>query len=417
MIGSDLYIVTNHYVNQADEDKPESYIPYCSSYGENHLVPSSCIYVAEEMTSAVYTVISGIDVTRPDNHISSASVLGFSGTVYASGDNIYIASYKSNNINYWMESDEISTDNEPPQTKVDGETNLYRFSISDAEVSYTASGSVEGNLINQFAMDEYDGAFRIATTVYEYELPENSYQDYDSKRYYYYRQTTYYNNLYILNEDMNIISAITEIAPEERIYSVRFDGEIGYMVTFRQVDPLFAIDLSDATQPKILSELKIPGFSTYMHPYGEGLLFGFGQHADENTGGIEGLKLSMFNVSDKTDVTEQAVLKLGINYYGSAALNNHKAILVDAQKNIIGFPVNYSKSSNEYYSSNSGYVFYKYENKEFVKLGSIELSDSYKYQGLRGFYIGDYAYIFSENEFIASYDISSFAQKDIHTFK
>ncbi|PKM62554.1 MAG: hypothetical protein CVU97_04775 [Firmicutes bacterium HGW-Firmicutes-21] len=435
MIGSELYIITTQYVYSPDEDKPETYIPHCSSYKAAYLVPLDCIYIADEMKSAIYTVITGIDVTKPDNHKSNVSVLGFAGTVYSSGSNIYIAAYRPNNLYNYIEveedsvSDVVNNDiksdsssktdtskdysNEVLDTKLGGITDIYRFSIDNAVITYSANGSVDGNLINQFAMDEFDGAFRVATTVYEYESRSNNYYNSDGKRYYYYNQSTHYNNLYILNADLNITGSITGIAPDERIYSVRFDGTVGYMVTFRQTDPLFAIDLSDKSAPRVLSALKIPGFSTYMQTYGDGLLFGFGRDADED-GRALGLKLSMFDVSDKTDVTEQAILKLGTEYYDSAALNNHKAILVDANKNIIGFPVVHYNTNN-YYSKNA-YAFYKYENERFVKLGIINMSDNYNYNGLRGLYIGNFVYIFCENEAITSYDLSTFKQVDTLAF-
>ncbi|HAN21355.1 MAG: hypothetical protein A2Y15_07060 [Clostridiales bacterium GWF2_36_10] len=489
MVGSDLYIVTTHYVYNPDINKPESYVPYCSSYSSEYLIPAECIYVAEDMTNAAYTVITGIDVTEPDNHVSTAAVLGFSGTIYSSDSNIYIAAYRYNNI-YAMrdfgiaiEEDAVAdtadganatepakagddngttatdaTDNgvdatEPDKTDIhyansatatgekviDGATDIYRFSIDNAVVAYAANGSIQGTLINQFSMDEYNDTFRIATTVYEYEL--YTYKDYNSNDAYYYGQSSYYNNLYILDEDLKVTGSLTGLAPNERIYSVRFDGEIGYVVTFRQVDPLFTIDLSDKTSPKVLSALKIPGFSSYMHPYGDGLLFGFGQDADETNGWSQGLKLSMFDISDKTNVTEQSSLKLGTEYYYSAAMYNHKAILVDAKKNLIGFPVeyynyNYNNTETSYtnpdeyekteesygstepvYTAKTGYVFYKYENGKFVLSGSIfNDNTNYNYQGLRGLYIGDYVYIFSENQFITSYDLETFTQVDSVTF-
>ncbi|MDD4164941.1 MAG: beta-propeller domain-containing protein [Eubacteriales bacterium] len=392
MIGEDLYIITTHTVYNPDENKPETYIPYCSSYSSDYLVPADCIYVADEVTNAVYTVVTGIDVTNPYNHISNASVLGFAGTVYSSTSNIYVTAFRSNNIygSIINEKDIVG------QKTVNGETDIYRFSIDDGVVVYSASNSVEGSLLNQFSMDEYEGDFRIATTVYEYKPEIQSYNN--NNNYVYYRQTSYYNNLYILDEELSIAGKIEGIAPNERIYSVRFDGDIGYMVTFRQTDPLFAVDLSDKTNPKILSALKIPGFSSYMHPYGEGLLFGFGKDANEN-GQVRGLKLSMFDISDKTDVKEKSVLNLGQEYYHSEAIDNHKAILVDSEKNLIGFPV--------FKSGSCGYEFYTYKNNSFVKVGGIDLSNYYISE-LRGLYIGNYIYIFAENMFIKSYNIDNF---------
>lgn len=487
MVGKDLYIITNHTIYNPDKDNPATYIPYCSSYDENYLVPSECIYIPKNVESSIYTVITGIDVTQPENHKSNAAILGFSGTVYSSQNNIYVASYHGNNSGRILMTDDVvvgsadinqtqptksiadietASNNAADETAPDkpdtiknnsidstdeseitnetwaqGQTNIYRFSIENGIVEFKASGSVDGRLINQFAMDEYNDMFRVATTVNI--MKAQPYQHGNGKTYYYSSPVSNHNNVYILDQNLKITGRAEKIAPDERIYSVRFDGEIGYVVTFRQVDPLFAIDLSDKTSPKILSALKIPGFSTYMHPYGEGLLFGFGQDADENNGWSQGLKLSMFDVSDKTDVTEKSILKLGANYYYSEALNNHKAILVDTNKNLIGFPVqytgyNYNKTKEPAYKEdvssdtnidgevsgpteaeytiNYGYVFYKYENDEFVKLGSISLTDIYKWEGLRGLYIGDYLYIVSADQFISSYDIHTFEEIDTINF-
>jgi inhibitor of cysteine peptidase len=407
MIGSDLYIVTNHYVYNPNEEDPSTYIPFCSAYDEEYLIPASCIFVPENVQSSQYIVITGTDINKPDNHKSSVATLGFSGTIYASEKNIYVAAHADRkNTN----TPTTSTDSETWTERYSDFTDIYRFSINDGIVNLAASSQIKGNLINQFAMDEYNDAFRVAVTVNEYAMRfkrENGEKVqpsfYDTKR---------YNSLYILDMELNITGSVTDLAPNERIYSVRFDGEIGYVVTFRQTDPLFAIDLSNTTAPKVLSELKIPGFSTYMHPYGDGLLFGIGLDADEN-GRTTGLKMSMFDITDKVNVTEKSIYKLSSNTTYSEALYNHKAILIDAKKNIIGFPVS---EYNYDYSNKSNYKFYKYDNNEFVEIGSILFNEKFDYSNLRGLYIGNYIYIYSQNQFVNSYDMNTFAQVDSYKF-
>ncbi len=140
----------------------------------------------------------------------------------------------------------------------------------------------------------------------------------------------------MLDEDLSLLGKLDGLAEDERVYAVRFFGDTGYFVTYRQIDPLFAVDLSDPAAPKILAELKLPGFSEYLHPYGEGLLFGLGYSVNESRGWTENLKLYMFAISDPAAVSELATLELEEGY--SPATGNHHAILADAEKNIIAFP-------------------------------------------------------------------------------
>jgi uncharacterized secreted protein with C-terminal beta-propeller domain len=142
-----------------------------------------------------------------------------------------------------------------------------------------------------------------------------------------------FNALYVLDADLQVAGSITDLAQDEVIYSARFDGDIGYFVTFRQVDPLFAVDLSNPKAPVVLSALKIPGFSEYLHLWSDGRLFGLGRDADVETGRAGRMKLSMFDTSDPADVTERKTLLLDSDY--SAALYNHKAILISRDKNLI----------------------------------------------------------------------------------
>ena len=126
------------------------------------------------------------------------------------------------------------------------------------------------------------------------------------------------NSVYVLDKELKQIGAIEDLAEDERVYSARFMGEVGYFVTFRETDPLFSVDLSDPEKPKIVGELKIPGFSDYLHFYGEDQLLGIGMNVDEETQITDGVKLSMFDISDKTDVKENpssSATSLGYTIY------------------------------------------------------------------------------------------------------
>lgn len=188
----------------------------------------------------------------------------------------------------------------------------------------------------------------------------------------------------MFDENLDLIGKIDGLAKNEKVYSVRFSGDTAYFVTFRTVDPLFTVDLSDPANPVILSELKIPGFSNYLHPYSDGLLFGLGQDADERTGWTRGMKLSMFDVSDPHAVSEKHCLKL--DSYSSEALYNHKAILVSAEKDLIGFP------------TETGYVIYGYDTeKGFYKKAETALEKLWASHDIRGLYSGDYVYIVTQD--------------------
>ena len=200
------------------------------------------------------------------------------------------------------------------------------------------------------------------------------------------------NSLFVLDENLDVIGSVTNLAKDGQIYSVRFDGPVAYITTFRLVDPLFAVDLTDPAQPRVLSALKIPGFSQYLHVFGENRLFGLGMDADPETGRTTGMKLTMFDTTDKTDVTVRHELLLGDRY--SPALYNHKAILISPEKKLIGFPVD------------NGYAFYSYNDLTgFTRLLQTD-SAEWTYNS-RGLYIGDYAYIVSSSD-VTVFNIQTF---------
>lgn len=430
MVDNYLYLASTFYTQSPDEAYPETYAPLASSYNKKTFVSESNIQMAENFAYPYYTVLTGIDLTKPQSHTSSEAVLGVTGQIYSNGKNIYIAAYDYSNYflgwgwgwrSSFVDGDINDTNSEVYEVgekiRLVSKTNIYRFATEKGVVDFKASGTVEGTLLNQFSMDEYDGAFRIATTVseYTYEVSAISKDASNSDVPVFSNgKTATYSNLYILGLDLKPLGSVEKMGMDERIYSVRFDGDIGYMVTFRQTDPLFAVDLSDKTNPRILSELKIPGFSNYMHSWNDNLLFGLGMDADNN-GITTGLKLSMFDVTDKTNVTEKSITKLGFGY--SEAQYQHKAIIVDSEKNFIGFP---GYSYNENYSSvKRMYYVYSYVDGEFVQRAAIDIfsdTENYYYNEMRGLYIGDHVYIIAVNQGIFSYDMNDYERTDSFIF-
>ncbi len=377
-----IYLVTSYDVGdlrKIEKDKPETYCPSYSTYDGVRCMPAEGISICTNVDCAEYVTIASIDLDNPQKFADMHSVLGGVSNVYSSLENIYISSYIQDN-----------------GTK----TEILRFSIDGTKIDENGSLIVDGSILNQFSMDEYNGCFRIVTQktneVYYGEYVSMNIDD---------RTTA----LYVFDEDLEQIGKTDELAKGEAVKSVRFDGDIAYFVTFRQTDPLFAVDLSTPSNPKVLSELKIPGFSEYLHVMSDDLLLGFGRDADEINGWEKGMKLSMFDTSDKTNISEKATILFASENEYSAAEYNHKAVYVDEENFIIGIPYQSYENSNDIY-----YSIFKYdvESNKFIEHKKIEeytlVYDVISYgRFIRGMRIGDKFYIVTETEIFA-YDYQSF---------
>ena len=311
-IGSALYMVANKnsYAYYVD-DKVEIQTPrYKDTSVSDKYEDVKCpeIRYFPDFVEANYLTVAAVDLESKEK-ANVQTFLGAGQNVYASNENLYIA---VTNNKYDM-TERINT-------------TVYKFSLNKSKVTYLNKGEVPGSILNQFSMDENNGYFRIATTVGDvWGTGKNA-----SK-----------NNLYVLDDTMNLSGKIENIAPGEKIYSVRFMGDKGYMVTFRKVDPLFVMDLKDPTNPKILGKLKIPGYSDYLHPYDENHIIGFGKDAevDKDTAFYQGMKIALFDVSDVNNPIEKFSQVIGDRGTDSELLTNHKALLFSKEKNLLAFPV------------------------------------------------------------------------------
>lgn len=387
MVGDYIYLISNCPINIDNivKSDPTTFVPTVEQDGEKKALPAECIYrYDDEIKTNTYTVIAAYNY-KDAALKGSASILGGTDQVYCSKGNIILANTRYNNKK--SDSDD---------TYVDSYITVSRLAFSGGEIEYKSTGSVDGTLENQFFIDEYKGYFRFVTTVTEEKRTTQKFDNSENTFITVSNDTT--ARLTILDGDMKKISEIKNLAKGERVYSVRFMEDIAYFVTFRQTDPLFSADLSDPENPKILGELKIPGFSEYMYPYSDGKLLGFGMEADENTGRTSFLKLSMFNIKDPANVTEEDKTVIG-GYYHSSALNNHKAMMVAVDKNLMGFIANN-------YNTAPKYMIYKYEGDRFVKLAEIDMDTDYEYT-VRGAFVGDNFYIVS-NEEMKVLDITNF---------
>jgi uncharacterized secreted protein with C-terminal beta-propeller domain len=272
-------------------------------------------------------------------------------------------------------------------------TVIHKIALDEGNLKYIANSEVPGYLLNQFSMDESGNRFRIATTTDSFSRSGSITS----------------NNVYVLDDNLNHVGSLTKIAPDERIYSARFMGDKLFLVTFKQVDPFFVIDLSSDT-PKILGALKIPGFSNYLQPYDKDHIIGIGRDTKENQwGGVQtnGVKISMFDVSDFNNPKETDTIVIGDAGTDSEILYNHKALLLDKEKNIMSIPIksNYrilfepdSQSTDMYQQKNwNGFYVYGFENNKFVERGKIahyiwENNYNVQYMQSRSLYIDDTLY-------------------------
>ena len=278
-------------------------------------------------------------------------------------------------------------------------TIIHKISIDESKIEYVAKGSVPGRLLNQFSMDQDGDRFRIATTTEYYTQ---------------YQGTVRANAVYVLNEQLDIVGGLDQIAPDESIFSSRFIGDRLYLVTFQQIDPFFVIDLSTDT-PKILGELKIPGFSNYLHPFDEDHIIGIGRDTKEigdNRVQQLGVKIALFDVADVSNPKVSDDIVIGDRSTSSEALYNHKAFFFDKTREILSIPISGDAGNLEELSSSKtttpdnnrwdGFYVFNLNNIDGFNLkGTITHSDdSSRYYGMnnaRTFYIDDILYTVSED--------------------
>ncbi len=256
--------------------------------------------------------IASIDLRAGTSPVGSAGIVSYGDIVYASPTSIYIATVPWD----WNNVGIIS-----PVTNTQPPTLIHQFALgAGGSANYVASGEVNGQLLNQFAMGEFEGDLRVATTLFDWNTGASE---------------SFVQVLRVSGNELVQIGKVGGLGLTEQIYAVRFLGTQAYVVTFRQTDPLYVIDLADPTNPVVTGELKIPGYSAYLHPVGDGLLLGVGQSADL-TGRTLGTQLSLFDVSDPANPQQISTLPIG-GY--SEAEWDHKAFLFWPEDGTIVIPV------------------------------------------------------------------------------
>jgi inhibitor of cysteine peptidase len=381
------------------------------------LSPSSVYYTSNKAQIGYYTMIVGVSMST-GKRSTTAVLTGPSSTVYVSTSSIYVV--YTNYPEFYADSipGDIYTGGVISSTVVGQSQNstVFRASYLNGTVSVKAVGTVPGNVLNQFSLDEYNGCFRVATS-----------------RFAMIRGTaTRSDDVYVLSQNMSQVSALRNIAPGENLYAVRFVGDMGYVVTFEQIDPLFAISFKDVTHPVILSALKVTGYSDYLHPLPGGYLIGVGKDAvPSSTGNFAwylGLKLSLFRVFDNGTSTQISKYLIGDRGTDSPVLNDHLAFTLDSSRNITVIPVLLAKvSGNQTYGPSSpppygdyvwqGVYVFKVTASGFILLGRVSQYPAGQNYGDspvnnlqidRSVIIGNYLYTISQGEVMVS-NLSSFS--------
>lgn len=349
-----LYTVTQYTViGENDEQTKKNSVPTingCDFYYD-------CIYIMED-SAISYICLSAYDTNDSGSEISTLAVLGDATNVYCSKNNLYVIGSKLSEDR----NDKISV--------------INSFALKGSEISFKAQGEVNGYISNQYDLDEYNGTLRIATNSYNRKKAKDL------------------CSLYVLDSELKTIGKLENIADNETVKSVRYMGNKAYIVTFKNTDPLFIIDLKDPTEPKITGEIKLPGYSSYLHPISENIILGIGYDGDEKSADETSIKVSLFDVSDMTSPKVISTFKQD-NVYCCVA-QDPKAFIYNEEENYIALPV-------EFYDYNLiGYGCYiiSLENNQLTLKHKFNHEVNNVYDDLtfiRGAYIGDSFFTISDD--------------------
>ena len=400
MIGDTLYLVSSYEFYDEDllpvfNRKPAS----TPDSAEMNELPFENIYSVENPSQNSFLVLSFLDVKKGSEAAEATAIIGSGDTVYCSRDNMYITACEcipavytritalENVDKYWEgEGGDVMTYQEFYSQQMTG---IIKVNLANG-IKFTASGEVEGRVNNQYSMDEYNGNLRVATTSMN--------EDYEDV-----------NNLFVLDEKLNQLGKVTGFAENESIQAVRFIDKTAYVITYRQTDPLFVIDVSNPSKPRIDGEVKISGFSTMLVPVDENTLLGIGYHTEEDpsvaSNAQNALKLVTFDVTDRSDpkVLDSKIFP----FLSSAVQSDPRALLVNSERGDYTIPTSYYKDSEyrngkyliyEVPETNNGLINFRVDN------GKINVIDEYSSENLtrydcysfnRCVYAGDYQYILS----------------------
>ena len=381
MIGDVVYLVANAWIYLGENDT--LVLPTITSDGTPRTLTYGDIgYFRDSDGTHVDTIILALNVRTSDPPAFESFLTNGASQLYASPENLYLASAE------WVYRG--------PAVVVEQST-IHKVALGGT-VQYVCSAVVPGTILNQFSMDEKDGDLRVATTFGSW-TPEGG-------------QTS--AGVYVLDDVLHPLGQVTGLAPGERVYSARFLGDRGYLVTYRRVDPLFVIGLADPANPQVLGFLKVTGVSDYLHPYGGHYLIGLGSNDPDGTGRLRGIKLSLFDVGDVANPTEVASLAIGDGdneWASSEAQYDHHAFLfipglIPGRDDVV-FPVTTMKWAANYsqYEAWTGAYAVAVTPQGFTLRGTVthgETQDYWTNAVRRSLYIGDTLYTVSSGFLVAS---------------
>jgi uncharacterized secreted protein with C-terminal beta-propeller domain len=355
----------------------EAWLPKITVNGETKRVDCSDLSLPEEFSGASLVTLVSFDLGASSlSDGSPVTVAADGNTVYGSGPNLYLAHdqrWRGWNLDAWNGGRDIKP-----------RTDLLQFDITTPKPGYVAAGSIPGWLLNQYSLSEHDGVLRAATTQ---SPPWRTDQRSESA-------------VYALRQDGGALKTIGEVGglgKGERIYAVRFVGKVGYVVTFRQTDPLYTLDLSNPARPKVVGELKIPGYSAYLHPVGDSRLIGVGQDANDQ-GRVSGTQISLFDVGDPASPQRLDQFKIARSH--SEAESDPHAFLYWPATKLLVVPVTAYNRAAQY-----GALLLRVDDRKLTELGVVSHHNSGQgYDGMvrRSLVIGDTLWTISHAAALAS---------------
>ena len=352
-VGNRLYLFTGqtlHIAEGVQRKEPELWLPRV----DEKLVPADCIYLPKAGNQGL--LMSSIDLADSMKVRDKKLLINQYAKLYVSSRSVYV---------YYEEYADDAV-----------KTRIARFALEPGgTIQAKAAKSVKGSIQDTFAIHEREGYLQVLTSVTSTEPWEN--------------------RVYVLDENMRVAGRLTGLAEGEQIYAARFAGDIGYFVTYRNTDPLFTVDFSDPAQPKVIGELKVTGFSEYLHFWSDDRLLGIGHETDPDSGMTIGIKLSMFDISNPRKVKEEAKLVLnGVSE--SDALYDYKTVLVSPKKNLIAFT---TKKNQELFKEH--YRVFSFVDGAFERRVKYTLhsgTDAYPDSRWRSLYVGDMLYLVNERK-------------------
>lgn len=413
------YINGNLYVISSGRIRDEGNLEYVED-GATITPEKPNAYKINDLNTSMQTIIASYNLNSPENKIKVQSYLMDVENAYISEKNMYLIDngYSGSRKVEFTDifgikgllgiGDAIQGDNRTYGS------NIYKFNFKeDGSVVYQTKNQLVGTTIDQFSLDEKDDNLRIAL------------------------YTTNGSRVVVLDNDLEQLGETAYLAKGEKMYSARFVGDRAYLVTYKNMDPLYSIDLSDPENPKALGTLKIPGYSTYLQPYDENHIIGFGFQTEETvkrnslgrvtstSAKVIGMKMALFDVSDINNPKMISEEVIGDARTNSTVLENHKSLLLDKERNLLAIPIkNYTTDlsiteNDDIFSATNLYTSYL-KSRTYNKVGyavySLDIANGFNLRGIithdvnsedytsdiRGLYIDDTLYTVSNKEIKAN---------------